>query len=592
MPLVKFPIRGGIIADISEYSAGPAWHDANKVRFQQSQPEPIGGYEAESDYNVLGQPSLAIAWRDFSNNDLMAIGTEKRLNLIKNGTVHDITPVHTTSTNVASPPFSVTNESATVTVTDGSYNPSVGDYLVISSAAAVGGITPDGTYEVKTVPSGATYTITHSSNATSTTTGGGASTDIEYLVPTGSSVPTAGLGWGADTWGASTWGTARTESNFTVEPVIWSFDLWGEDLIACRRGGKIYEWDASGGVGTRATAVANSPTTNLFAMVSVPDRHLISFGAHDGANSDRLNIRWTDQEDRTTWTASAVNTAGSQRVQYGERIIAAKQTKEQILVWTDDALFAQVFSGPPFTFTFRPLSTGSSPIGQHSVAEQNSLAFWMGAGNFYVFTGREETLPSPVRDKVFNDFNTSIQFLAYAGINRKFNEIWWFYPSSAATTANDKYVAYNWVTKEWFCGSLNRSTWLDTDAWLTSPAAYDEDGVFYFHEKGKNANGSALNWSIESGAIEIPEAGEELFFIDKFIPDISQQTGDVTLTLYYSQYPNAAEANKTATISSSTLKVNKRVRGRQLRIKYSSSEVESFAKLGILRGNYQPDGLR
>jgi hypothetical protein len=591
MPLVKFEIPGGIIADVSDYSAGPVWKNGERVRFQQGQPEPIGGFEKLASYDALGTPSNVKIWRDFSNNDLMAIGTEKRLNLVKNGTIYDITPVTTTVLNTIT--FDTANESTAVNVNHTSHPATIGDYVVITNAAAGGGITVGGTYEVKTVVGANDYTITHSAAATSTTSGvGGGATDIDYLLATGSAIPTAGLGWGADTWGTGTWGTARDESNITLEPALWSFDLWGEDLIACKRGGKIYEWDASAGTSTRAVAVTNAPTSNLFIMVSIPDRHLVSFGAHDGSSDDRLNIRWTDQENRTTWTASATNTAGSQRLQFGDNLIAAIQTKEQILLWTNGAMFGQVFSGPPFTFTFRPLSIGCEPVGQNAVAEQNSLTFWFGCNNFHVFTGREEVLPSPVRDKIFDDYNPDLEFLVYAGLNKSFSEVWWLYPSSSATTTPDKYVTYNWMTKEWAYGAFDRCVWIDATSWVSNPIAYDSSGVFYHHEKGKNANGSALSWSIETGVFEIPEAGDDLFFINRLIPDVSQQTGAITLTLYYRKYPTATESNKTATVTSSTEKINKRIRGRQMRLKWSSTEVESFAKIGNLRADVRLDGKR
>lgn len=590
MPLAKLRIPGGVIADRPEYSSGPVWRTADRVRFQQGLPEVIGGWQKNPNFAATGVPSNVHIWRDLSGNDLMAVGTEQFLYVLKNGTLYDITPIDSTaSLNGA---IDTTDTDNTVTVNDTSHPAKVGDWVVISGASAVGGLTINGTWQVATVPDANSWTFEHTSPATSTVSGGGgASIQVDYLLPTGYATSTPGLGWGADTWATSTWGTARDTSNISLEANIWSFDNWGEDLRACRRGGKIYGWDASVGVGTRAAAVTNAPTTNKFIMVSVPDRHLISFGAHTGSASDPLNIRWTEQETDTTWTATATNTAGDQRLHRGDYLVAAIQTREQILVWTDDALFSMVYRGPPFTFGFRHVATECAPVGQNVPVNQNGMVYWMGCGNFYVYAGVAKVLPCPVRDYVFDNLNEDTQDLVVGGLNRKFNEIWWHYPSSGSTYP-DRYVTYNYVTQEWSIGTLGRTVWADTDSWLDNPVAYDSDGNFYYHEKGKSADGAALNWNIESGPFEIPEAGDKMFLVDRFITDVSSQTGDVTFTVYYRRYPNATEGSKSRTITSTTTKVTPRIRGRQMRFGYSSTELESFAKMGDLRADWKPDGDR
>jgi hypothetical protein len=581
MALSKIPIPSGLRSDRSDYSAGPVWVDGNKIRFQQNEPEPIGGWESYPDFNVTnGVPSDTHIWRDLSGNDCMVVGTEERLTLFYNGTSYDITPIRATSANQNNC-FTTTNTSTTVSVLDTSHLASVGDWVDIDAAAAVGGITPDGLVQVTEVTDADNWKFEWTSAATSSVSGGGgAATDLYYLLATGNSTSTAGLGWGADTWGAETWGTARSTSNISLEPNLWSFDNWGEDLVACRRGGLLYTWDASAGPGTRATAISNAPTTAKFVLVSVPDRHLIAFGAHDGSADDPLNIAWPDRETLTTWTPSVTNTAGNQRLHLGDYLVAAIQTRDQILVWTDEAMFAMLSNAGEFVFSFRALATGCSPASQNSVIDQNGKVYWMGCHDFYHYTGTAEILPCPVRDHVFNDINRDRLDLVFAGTNRRFTEVWYHYPSSSAVNYPDRYVALNYMTGEWTYGTLGRVVWFDSDSWLTSPGGYDENGNFYYHEKGKSADGSAMNWSVESGTIEIPEAGDHKFLIDRYVSDISQQTGDVTLTMYYKNYPNDTESSKTYTISSTTEKTSTRVKGRELRLGYSSSAVESFAKLG------------
>ena len=592
MALAKFRIPGGIQADRTDYSTGPFWKNGNRVRFQQGQPEPIGGFEIYPDFDTTyGTPSKSKPWRDLSDNDLMAVGTEQFLYLIKNGVSYDITPLRATSSNQNNC-FTTTNESTSVSVLDSTHGAAIGDWISIAQAGAVGGITLSGLYQVVTVTDSNNYIITHNVAASSGATGGGANTDIQYLLPTGEPVPTAGLGFGADTWGASTWGTARTTTNITLDAALWSFAIWGEDLVACRRGGLLYHWDASSGEGTRSAVISGAPTTNLFVMASSPDRHIVSFGAHDGSSSDPMLIAWATQESLTTWAASATNTAGNQRLHIGDRLIAQVQTKEQTLVWTNQALFGMVFSGPPFIFTFRTLSTGSAPIGQNAAVDVDGVVYWISKDNFHVYNGRSQILPSPVRDFVFNDLNTSLSPIVHAGLNYKFTEIWWHYPSLAASATTDKYVTYNWTTNEWATGTLSRSTWNDAESWQTLPFAFNSSGTFFYHEKGTDANDAAINWSIDTGVIEVPEAGDDLFLIDRFITDFEQQTGNVNLTLYYRRYPNSTENSKTAVITPTTLKANKRIRGRQLRFGYNSTETNSFVKMGDLRGDWQLGGKR
>jgi len=597
MPLSKLPIPGGLNSDKSDYSLGPVWKTGDKIRFEQGDPEPIGGWEALSDYNATGSPSDVIIWRDLSGNDLMAVGTEQRLSIVKNGTIYDITPIASTEDPLGSDPLTTVSGQATITVNDTSHGAAAGDYVVLSSATTTNGI-PDteinATHQITSITDSDNYVITVTTTASSSGTGGGASIKAEYLLATGVPIPTAGFGWGAGTWNevGTTWGTARTSSSVTLAAQLWSFDLWGEDLIACRRDGLIYTWDASVGVGTRATAVTNAPTTNKFVKVSVPDRHLVSFGAHDGANNDPLNIRWTDQEANTTWTAAAGNTAGSQRVHIGESVVAAVQARDQILLWTNNALFGMIFSGAPFTFTFRHLATEQPPVGPSAAVYKNGLVFWFADTNFYLYDGSVKVVPCPVRDHVFNDINLGMADLVYGGTNDDFTEVWWHYPSASSSDYPDRYVALDFTTGEWTFGTLGRNVWKDSQSWQSNPIAYDSSGNFYFHEKDKSADGSALNWSIESATVEVPEAGDKFFLIDKFITNISQQTGDVTLTVYYRRYPNATESNKTYTITSTTEKISARIRGRELRFKYDSTETESFAKLGILRTDWRPDGGR
>jgi hypothetical protein len=665
MPLQKLEIPGGIIKDRSAYATGGRWTDADKVRFQQGFPEPIGGWFQESNWTATGTPSNMKAWSNLNGDQLLALGTEQKLQLVFNDELSDITPIRETQS--LSGPFTTVNESAVVTVADTGHGANDGDAVIFSGASAVGGITIDGEHTLTYVDDN-TYTITHSSAASSGATGGGSVT-AKYLLSVGSSTSIPGLGWGAGAWsspregspivqktitgitqanpgvvtsnghgfsngdivritavvgmvelngnsytvanvatntfelsGTNTsgftsygsagkatqqfgWNVAATtsEDGIILEPSQWSLSLWGEDLIATRRDGGTFVWDATNGAATRAVVLTNAPTNALLSMTSVPDRHVVCFGADD----DPLLVKWSDQEDNATWAASSTNTAGSQRLHIGHKIVAATQTRDQILIFTDEAVFGMQFQGPPYTFGFRPLATSCGPIGQNAAVEINGIVYWMGCGHFHTFSGRVQELPCPVRDHVFNNINHDKENLSFGGLNRKFTEIWWFYPT-VDTGALDKYVIYNYATKEWSIGSLSRQVWIDDQDWLEYPIAVSSAGVVFYHENGNSDNGSDIASYVESGAIEISD-GARMLLLDKLIPDVE---GSPQVTIMASKYNNASEVTKGPfDVSSAIEKVSMRAKGRQIRFKVSRTGQE-YWRFGHSRFEFTVDGTR
>jgi hypothetical protein len=626
MPLQKLEIPGGIVKDRSAYAVGGRWIDADKVRFQQGFPEPIGGWFQEGNWTATGTPSNLRAWSDLTGNQLIAIGTEQKLQLVYNDTIYDITPIRETQSLTG--PFTTVDDSAVVTVADTGHGAEDGDAVIFSGASAAGGITIDGEYTLTYVDDN-TYTITHSSAATSAATGGGSVT-AKYLLSVGSSTSVHGFsngdivritevvgmtqlngnyytvanvatntfelsgtntsGYGSySSAGKATeqfgWGVAASASSETVtlEPSQWSFSLWGEDLIATRRDGGTFVWDATNGPSTRAVVLTNAPTNALLSLVSVPDRHVVCFGADD----DPLNVKWSSQEANTTWSATDTNTAGSQRLEIGHKIISAIQTRDQILIFTDDAVFGMQFQGPPYTFGFRALATSCPPIGQNAAIEINGIVYWMGCGHFHTFSGRVQEMPCPVRDHVFNNINKDKENLSFGGLNRKFTELWWFYPT-VDTGALDKYVIYNYTTKEWSIGSLSRQVWIDDQDWLTYPTAVDSSGTVFYHENGNSDNGSDMTSYVECGAIEITD-GARMLLLDKFIPDVD---GSPQVTVFTKKYNNSSEVTKGPfDLSSSVEKVSMRAKGRQIRFKVSNTS-RDYWRFGNSRFQVTVDGTR
>jgi len=589
---INFP--PGIQKENTEYSTEGFWYDADKVRFKSGKPERIGGWVKHIAGTLDGVGRSVLVWR--ANNGIIntAYGTHKKLYIEQGGTLHDITPLRKTVNPASSNPLSSTASSKTITVTDTSHGCNTGDYVTLSGfTMGSSGLTStevNANHSV-TVVNVNSYTITVTTAASGTATFGGASGVLEYEVAIGNVDEEFEYGWGTSTWGASTWGTARSTSSIVLAPRIWSLDTFGEDLVATYEESKIYTWDFSGGVSSRATAVSNAPIQNTVVLVSNPDRHLVTFGTHDGSDYDALLVRWASQESTTDWTATSVNTAGSQRLSGGSKIVAAKRAQGQVLVWTDTDLHSMQFTGPPYTFGFQQIASQCGAAGPNSMVVSNSVAYWIGQHNFYVYDGSVKALESPVRRYVLDDVNLSQRSKITAGLNQEFHEVWWFYPS-ATSTENDKYVTYNYVEGSWSIGTLNRTAWVDREVY-NLPIGIKSTGQVYDHETGNSDDGSAIQAHIQSADFDLDQ-GDQLFLMNQFIPDTTQGTGDISLTVGAKLYPNDAEiAYGPYTISSTTEKLDLRIRARQMNIKLSSDTATGDRwRVGLPRINIQPDGRR
>ena len=354
MPLTKIAFAPGIDKQDTEYGAAGRWVDSDFVRFRYGLPEKIGGWIKLISNTLVGVARDMHAWTDLNGVRYTAIGTDRKLYIYTEGVAYDITPTRATGSITG---FTTTNNSPTVTVTDPSHGAEVGDFVTISSTSgAVNGIpaaTMDAEYEILTVPTGNTYTITAAANATSTGASAATAT-ATYQISVGTAVSQYGYGWGTWQWGKEAWGTARSTSNVTIEGRNWSFDNFGEDLLATVNNGSTYRWDTSVGTGTPAAVVSSAPTVSRFNLVSMPDRHVFLFGTETTIGSsttqDDLFLRFSSQEDYTTWTPTATNTAGSFRIQDGSKIVTAVRSRNAVLVWTDTSLNALQFCWCTFYF--------------------------------------------------------------------------------------------------------------------------------------------------------------------------------------------------------------------------------------------------
>lgn len=413
------------------------------------------------------------------------------------------------------------------------------------------------------------------------------------------------------------WGEAATISVTSgTEARLWSFDNFGEDLIANVRDGNIYYWDKSNGLNQRAVALSTlsgasgTPTIARQIIVSDRDRHVIAFACDPTSavgTQDPLLIRFSDQEDAANWTPTATNTAGDLLIGSGSKFVTAIETKREILVYTDASLHSLKFIGAPFTFGITQISTGISIIGPNAAVAVNDAVFWMGENQFYVYDGRTTQIPCSVRAKVFEDLNLDQRELVTAALNSQYNEVWWFYPSLNSTEV-DKYVVYNYEEKIWYFGTLARTAWVDAET-RSYPVAAAPDNNLYNHENGNddgsNNPATAITSFIESSPMSL-EAGDKYMLTNKVLPDVTftGSTGtDPEVTFELRAYNNPGEnygealtsdvaRSATSPVEQYTDELYMRLRGRSFSLRLSSSELGTQWRLGVPRVEVRPDGKR
>ena len=621
MPLTSLKFRPGINREITSYSNEGGYFDCEKVRFYAGFPEKLGGWVKQSSSTYQGTARALHNWLALDGSNFLGIGTHLKYYIEEGGSFFDITPTRKTSTNSIT--FAATDGSAELVVTDSTHGAVANDFVTISSAVTLGGnITAsvlNKEHQITSVVNANSYKITVSATANSSDTGnGGSGVDGVYQINVGLDSAVGGNGWGAGGYGGVNsdlttfgWGEAAA-SGTTAEIRLWTHDNFGEDLLINPRDGAIFHWDKTNGLSTAAVNITNltgasdAPTIGKQVLVSDLDRHVIVFGANTigTTTQDPLLIRFGSQESLTDFTPTATNTAGDLRLSSGSTFIQAVETKQQILVYTDRSLFSMRFIGPPFTFGLQELSKNITIASPKAAVAVDDAVFWMGKDNFYLYAGQTQQIPCTVRDKVFLDFNTTQSDKVVAGVNSKWGEIWWFYPS-ANSEENDKYVIYNYLEKVWYYGTLTRTAWIDRGI-RQFPLGAGSSYIFE-HENGNDDDGSAMTASVESSQLDIGD-GYQFTFIKQLIPDITfkgstSNTGNPTATFTLqarkgpgSTYDNNTSGSSTRTSTSPieqfTDLINVRLRGRSFNMKLESTEQGVAWKLGTPRVDIRPDGRK
>ena len=620
MALSKLVFKPGINKDQTNYASEGGWFDMDKVRFRSGFPEKIGGWLKATSTTVIGVCRSMFNWVTSDGNNLLGLGTNKKIYVEVGGNYYDITPIRATfATAVTDNCFATTNLSNTVTVTIANHSALTGDYVLFSGSVAVGGISAanlNTNFEVSVINTNS-FTITTATSATSTVAaGGGASIVAKFDIHAGNINAVYGYGWGVSTWGRGTWGSG-TSLPIEIPPRLYSQDRFNDDLIINIRGGDIYYWVYDNTFATRAvllsslagaSSVPQIVSSILFSQV---DRHLLAFGGTNYITNtyDPLLIRWADQDRPWYWAPMTTNSSGFLRVSNGSEIIKAIRTRQEIVVLTDSTAYSLQFLATQDVFGLQQLAENISIASPGAVAIANNVLYWMGNDKFYTYGGRVETLPCTLRQYIFDDSNHQQHALVVSGTNEEYSEIIWFYPSLNANEI-DRYVIYNYLEGIWYYGNLVRTAWLDSQL-RNYPQAMDVGGNLYNHELGPNDDVLPMTAYISSGDIDI-EDGNQFMLINRLIPDINftestSATPTVTVTIKPRNFPGAAyqtdnaentgiseDVIRTATVpvDQYTNQVFIRVRGRQISFKISSDALGVAWQLGMPRIDARPDGKR
>lgn len=709
MPLTKLQFRPGVVRDQTAYTNEGGWRDGNLIRFRLGFPESIGGWQPYSNQTFLGTCRALHNWAALDSSNLMAVGTNLKFYIEEGEFYNDITPIRRTVT--LNNPFTATDGSSVIVVTDTGHDAFEGDFVTFTNATSLGGnITAtvlNQEFQITSRLSPNQYEIDVGVVANSSDTGnGGASVQAAYQINVGQDNSLGGAGWGAGVWpipiitnltnpftttngsavvtvthnshgltngqyvafsGASAvggisagyfaatfqityvdpnsytitvsttatsgatgggsviayaedgtrgWGTAADVSAGTVLR-LWSMDNYGEDLVFNARDNGIYYWDYTTGFGTRAVSLDSlssdptCPTRATQVMVSDRDRHVIAFGTDFGDGvQDPMLVRWSNQEDPTTWSATPDNTAGDLRLGNGSFIVCAVETKRAVAIFTNSSLYSMQFVGPPYTFGIDAMANNISIMGFNSAIAVDDAVYWMGKDGFYIFTGQVQRIPCPIQEFIFERLDMTQGDKINAAVNVSFNEVTWFYQSQNGTDC-DSYVTFNYLENVWTYGSLARTAWIDRTLRQYPTAASPIDNKLYYHEFGQN-DGSVvpnlpLNAYIESSPVDISE-GDQFMLVSRIIPDLnirtpgSQGTGKtVNMILKMQNYPgqNYSQNGTSPIVKVASTPIGQytdqafvRLRGRSVVVRIESDQTDMGWRLGSPRLDLRADGRR
>ena len=652
MPLQRIQFKAGVNRDQTNYSNEGGWFECDKIRFRSGYPQKIGGWLRYGVFTLIGACRSMFNWVTSFGDNIMAYGTNKKVYLDAGTRFYDITPLRATF----GPPdtddcFTVTQGSRVVLVNIDNHGAITGDFVTFSGVVGditypttIGGVPIselNAEHEI-TVLNGNEFTITVATAAfygtgwgistwgtgkwgegdvPDTITGGGDNITAEFQINVGFPITTFGYGWGVGTWGSGSWGLSSGQPiNNALR--IWFFQNFDNDLVMNIKNGPIYYWargtdaNPTNILETRAVLLSSLPGATDVPLqatqiiVSQNDKHLLALGStvYGSTDFDPLLIRWANQDDPTNWTPEVTNSAGFIRVSRGSEIVCGVATRQEILIFTQATLNSLQFLGTTDVFGLQELADNISIISSQSTVVVNNIVYWMGKDKFYAYSGRVDTLPSTLRNHVFNNINYDQTDQIVAGTNEAWNEVWWMYPT-ADSTYNNAYVIYNFVEQAWYYGTINRTAWLDTplrkygQAVETDPTTWT--GVVYNQEQGSNDGVLPMESYITSSDFDIGD-GEQITLMHRIIPDVNfdgstAAAPEVTMSVKPRNFPGSAyitnmgvESQRviSTVVNQYTPQIFIRARARQLGFEIRSTDLNVQWQLGAPRIDGRPDGKR
>lgn len=591
---MRVPLRipPGLNADDTTYAASGRWADCNCVRFDRDLPQTIGGWESLTTDLLTGVCRTVFAWTDNASVLNIAFGTHLALQVWAGGALATITPaLAMPPARLGADPLAVVNASPTVTVTHLGHGLETGDSVEVSGAAAVGGITPNGTFVITRVDDDS-YTYAFGSNATSTASGGGAAVVVapQRAFQAGSIDGTGGAGYGTGAYSVGGYSEPSTADYF---PRTWSFGAFGEELIANPRGGPLYAWDND--LGAPATPLLNAPRNCTFALIA-PQDMIIALGCNEEVSGkfNPLCIRHSSVRKNTEWRTAASTTAREYILPGGGRIVAGRVIGPYLLVWTNHSLFLGTWVGAlAQPWRFDRVAEKCGLIGPNAAVVVGQAAYWMGNdGQFYRYGlgGTVEPIPCAIRDDLFGNLTPAQADKVVASSISRFSEVRWDYPDARDGVENSRYVALSLAGQGWSRGRMARSAFLDAGP-ASDPIGVTPQGNVYWHERGQSADGQPLVWSIETADQYISEEVTALLL--GVWPDVKNQVGPINITAISRLKPQGDENVKGPfAMATGQDKVDFRCSGRLFRLRFEGASLPAFARLGQIAVNVAPAGKR
>lgn len=710
MPLQRIVLKPGVNRENTRLTNEGGYYESNLARFRQGTPEKIGGWVQISNNTFTGICRSLWNWTTLAGANLVGVGTEEKFYIEQTGAYYDITPIGS-SHILGAGPITTVSGSKVVTITDTTYHPAIGDYVIFSGVVAFNNVNLNGQYVVTTTPTNTTYTVTALTTANASGSDGGSVAYAAYLLSVTTIYAIGFLGFGSDTWGTSSWGGVGQVST-TRNAALWTQYNFGENLLFGPKLGAMYMWNAttahtlatpttvtisngtpavvtltsntttpladgtaimfettgalplplapfttyyvkyltpttfnlsatsggaaintsSTGSGTQTisiraipvsalTGASDVPLTQNTLLVSDASRFTFVFGANDYLSTtyDPMLVRWSDQESLLNWTPAVTNQSGSIRLSHGSMIEAVLQSRQEILVFTDAAIYSIQYLGAPYVWSSQLLSDNISIVSQNAAAYSTGVAYWMGQDKFYKYDGRVQTLRCDLRQFVYDDINRAQFGQIFSSTNEGFSEIWWFYCTANSVTI-DRYVVYNYAEDVWYYGSLARTAWLDSSlrnypiaATYANNLVYHENGV----DDGTLLPASAIDSSITTAQFDIGD-GHNFAFVWRMLPDLTFRgsvagtTPSLTIQLQPLQnsgsgYNNPISIGGTSATGTQTVaatqtypidldtftgQLNIRVRGRQMSMRIACNVLGTQWQLGAPRIDIRADGRR